>query len=53
MNGKGSRPRNNHSARFRANFDEIRWLRKAGLNVCCGKPEIYCKCDAKTKKEAK
>ena len=37
MNGKGSKPRNNHSARFRANFDEIHWLRRTGLNVCCGK----------------
>jgi hypothetical protein len=25
---------------------------KSGLNVCCGKPDIYCKCDAQTKKEA-
>lgn len=25
MNGKGDRPRNNHSATFRDNFDAIKW----------------------------
>jgi len=34
-NGKGSRPRNNHSEAFRANYDSIQWK----PSVKAGKPE--------------
>ena len=31
---------------------EILFLKSQGLNVCCGKPDIYRHCDGKTKSEA-
>lgn len=37
-NGKGSRPRNNHSEAFRANFEAINWLRKAQTSPKASKP---------------
>ena len=36
--GKGSRPRNNHSEQFRANFEAINWRRQAQTTPKASKP---------------
>ena len=62
-NGKGSRPRNNHSEAFRANYDAIQWkpLEKAGepedltsfVTILPDIPDEYVYCIRKPSKKRK